>query len=840
MPLPSAPLLPPDPSGKAPKAYSSLQNQAEKAISRGKKALTFLQKRIQRRPWHWAVGTALFTAYFFCLPWQLFDSPVSTVLLDHKGTLLGARIAADGQWRFPEPDSVPIRFEKALLAFEDKRFYRHWGVDPLAMGRALRQNLQQKEVVSGGSTLTMQVIRLMHGKTRRNLPQKLLEMVQATRLEFRYSKKKILRLYAAHAPFGGNVVGLDAAAWKYFGRPAAQLSWAESATLAVLPNAPGLIHPGRRRTDLENKRNRVLKRLQELEVIDNLTYELALSEPLPEEPLALPSHAPHLLERVHADRLADPAASGWVQSTIHTDIQQAAAEVVDRHHQTLRQNGIFNAAALILETQTGNVLAYIGNTQTEAYEHGGKVDIVARPRSSGSILKPFLFAAMLQEGELLSPTLSPDVPTYFRSFSPANFDREYRGAVPADLALARSLNVPAVRWLQTHGVARFYDELKSTGITTLRRHPDHYGLALILGGAETTLWDLAGAYAGLGRTVSNYLPLQGRYDKSAFRAPNVYLSRTYQPGDRVPTDAFTYRASAAWLTLEALTLVNRPEEDMNWEYYSSSRRVAWKTGTSFGFRDAWAVGVTPVYTVAVWVGNADGEGRPDLVGGKAAAPLLFDLMGILPPERSWFTRPDADLIRTTVCHQSGFRPGPNCSELDTVWASPKGEESAACPYHQRIHLDPTGIWRVHSECEAPARMLPRSWFVLPPSMAYYFQMRNPGYLPLPAFRDDCAASQGTEARAFEWVYPTQGARVFVPVDLDGARGKVVFEVAHRRRDEVLYWHLDEEYQGETRFLHQMALAPSPGQHLMTVVDARGNSQTVAFEVLEEKKRRTSP
>ncbi|HEX9187047.1 MAG TPA: transglycosylase domain-containing protein, partial [Vicinamibacteria bacterium] len=451
-------------------------------------------------------GAFLFLAFWLLVPVVSFDDPLSTVVLDRDGALLGASIAADGQWRFGVADAVPEKFAAAITCFEDRRFYSHPGVDPLALARALASNLRQGRVVSGGSTLTMQVVRLARKGRPRTLVEKAVEVVLAVRLSLSVSKAGVLGLYAAYAPFGGNTVGLDAAAWRYFGREARQLSWGETATLAVLPNAPSLVHPGRNRGLLLAKRNRLLDALHARGAIDAMTAVLAKREPLPPAPERLPMLAPHLVERVRAGERGRPFRAGdaspWVRTTLKRDVQERAAEILRRQRRTLAENGVWNAAALVLDVPTGEVLAYVGNQWPPGPgEHGEHVDVVPARRSTGSVLKPLLFASMLEAGEVLPAQLVPDVPTHVGSFHPENFDRAYSGAVPAAQALARSLNVPAVRLLRAHGVDRFSAVLRRLGVTTLDRPGGHYGLALILGGAEGTLWDVTGVYAGLARSA---------------------------------------------------------------------------------------------------------------------------------------------------------------------------------------------------------------------------------------------------------------------------------------------------------------------------------------------------
>ena len=428
--------------------------------------------------------TILVIGYIFCLPRQLFHVPYSTVVTDRNGELLGARIASDGQWRFPPRTTTPEKIKQCLITFEDRHFYRHWGVNPVSISRAAYQNLKNKRIVSGGSTLTMQTIRLARNESR-TFGEKFIEMILATRLEFRASKEKILSMYISHAPFGGNVVGLDAAAWRYFGHPAEELSWAEAAMLAVLPNAPAMIHLSKSRQLLLNKRNRLLKQLYVRKIIDNSTYELAISEPLPDEPHPLPQTAPHLVSRFYQERNGK-----YSISTIDRGIQTQIENAAERWSNEFNRSDIRNLAILVIDIRTNQVVAYCGNVNFERKQAGNQVDVIQAPRSTGSILKPFLYYAMLQEGSLLPHTLLPDIPVNINGFTPQNFSLQFEGAVPASEALARSLNIPAVTMLQRYGVPKFHTFLRQIGLKTINRPASHYGLSLILGGAEATLWDV--------------------------------------------------------------------------------------------------------------------------------------------------------------------------------------------------------------------------------------------------------------------------------------------------------------------------------------------------------------
>jgi penicillin-binding protein 1C len=808
-------------------------------------------------PWPWrrrlaaafaGLGLLLGVAYWRWLPRPLFAAPLSYVVEARDGTLLSARIAADGQWRFPPGQDVPARFRRALLVFEDKRFENHSGIDGLAIARAAKLNLRAGRVVSGGSTVTMQLARLSRqGRARsgvrdqRNLGAKLTEALLALRLETAYDKDELLRLYAANAPFGGNVVGLEAASWRYFGREPASLSWAETATLAVLPNNPALVHLKRNRERLQRKRDALLQRLHESGDLTALDLELALSEPLATEPHDLPDLAPHLLDTLRAQ---DPARHR-VRTTLDARLQSQAAQLLNDHSSVLSRQNVHNAAALIVDNTTFEVLAYIGNsngvtphllakgvsprsaptptdTPLESGPRGHSVDIIRRPRSTGSILKPMLYAAMLEDGTLTPRMLLPDVPTHFEGFSPENFDRQYRGAVPADEALAASLNIPAVRMLRTYGVARFADLLRASGMSTLNRPADDYGLTLILGGAEGNLWDITGLYASLAQ-----ISRAGLADpEPQFRTLSAVSG---EPGE---TRAATpIGAGSAWLTMRALLEVPRPGEEGHWRSFADSRAIAWKTGTSWGLRDGWAVGTTSRHTVGVWVGNASGEGRPGLTGSTMAAPLMFGLFNALPAS-AWFAQPVHALRQIDVCANDGFLAVPGC-ETERTWLPRDSHFESLSPHNPRVNLDSSGRFRVDSECESPGAMRHANWFVLPPAEEFYYRKSHAEYRPLPALRADCLA-RGAARGALALLYPDVNGRVLIPGELDGSRGRAVFEAVHRRQDAVIYWHLDDRYLGETHTFHQQSLDIDPGEHILTLVDNEGQRVTRRFEVLSAR------
>jgi penicillin-binding protein 1C len=778
----------------------------------------------KRYRYYFLIFGLLLIGYYFCLPAILFQDSYSTVLEDRDGKLLGATIANDGQWRFPEGNPIPEKFKEAIILFEDKRFDQHMGVDLRSLARATQQNLKAGKIISGGSTITMQVIRLARKNKGRTFFEKFIEIVLATRLELRSSKEEILSLYAAHAPFGGNVVGIESACWRYFGRDAAELSWSETALLAVLPNNPSLIHPGKNRALLKQKRDRLLQRMMEAGKFDQLTLELSVSEDIPDNPIALPRTASHLLMQ----SIKDGYAQKRIRSSLQTSLQERVNQIIADHHQALKGNQVFNAAALVLEVKTGRVLAYTGNTQA-GRDHDEQVDIIQARRSTGSILKPFLFAAMLDEGKLLPRTLQPDIPTLINGFSPRNFSKQYDGAVGADQALIRSLNIPAVHELRDYRYEKFYELLKGIGITTLTQAPDHYGLSLILGGAEGTIWDITGAYASMARTLQTYFEVPGknRYDKSDFHSPFYLLTDSVVRNN--PEESSWFSAGSLYLTMNVLEELYRPGEETGWRHFNSTKKIAWKTGTSHGLRDGWAVGVNGEYAVGVWVGNADGEGRPGLTGTESAAPILFDIFSQLPGN-TWFQEPAQELFEIQICSRSGMRATEWCTEIETMNVVKAGLQSVPCHYHKPIHLSLDGKYRVHSDCESISNMKTVSWFVLPPVQEYYFKIRNLSYRVLPPLRSDCV--NPASVATMDLIYPGPQARIFIPRELDGTLGSALFEATHRQSAMSIFWHLDGVYLGTTQGAHRLSMTPDPGRHRLTLIDEEGTIIEQEFSVVD--------
>ena len=491
--------------------------------------------------------------------------------------------------------------------------------------------------------------------------------------------------------------------------------------------------------------------------------------------------------------------------------------IARRYFDTYRTNLVDNLGILVTDVHTGEVRAYYGNTRGCAPRvRGADVDMIPAARSSGSTLKPLLYASMLQAGEILPTSLVKDTPYNHNSLAPHNYSRTFEGAVPAHEVIERSLNVPSVRMLEDFGAERFLEVLQRMGFTTIDKDADHYGLSLILGGAEITLETLARAYYYLAAELAG----------DPVHEELAYLSDARR--DRLPARKIPIGKAAAYLTFEALSNANRPEEEASWMDFSTGRRIAWKTGTSWGNRDAWCVGVNRDWVVAVWVGNSDGEGRAGMTGVSYAAPVMFDVFSALPGS-AWFSRPTGEMTQVEVCHESGFPASDLCPQRDTLWVPDVSEQPDMCRYHRLVHLDSEGRWQVNSNCCPPEEMRAEVRFVLPPAQEWYYMQKHLEYKPLPPKHPlfDAASS---DYNPIEIIYPQNGITLVLTRALSGQQNGAVFRAAHSDPSATVYWHIDDEFVGETTGEHELRVDPPPGQHRLTLIDGQGARRVHLFTV----------
>lgn len=742
---------------------------------------------------------------FFLLPNDLFNAPKSLVIYDKHHQLMYASVAKDEQWRFPQIDSVPNKIRKCVVEYEDAYFYYHLGINPISLVKSFILNLKKKDIKRGGSTITMQTIRLLLNNPDRNYRNKLYEILLAFRLECTHSKKTILKYYISNAPYGGNVIGIEAASWRYFGKSPSLLSWAEAATLAVLPNQPSYIYPGKNEAKLLQKRDNLLYKLKEKGKISSDDYHLAIAEPLPQKKFKIPAYAYHL-----ATQIGSKNRQSIVHTTLDLTIQKKVMAIVETHQKQNKANLINNVAAIVINSKNAEILAYVGNTSDTI--DGNKINMITRPRSSGSTLKPHLYAHMIDAGHITPKSLLEDIPMDINGYEPNNNSYRFDGVVPAQQALVRSLNIPWIKALKTYGYQQFYKNLHDFGFNHFTLSAQHYGLSLVVGGGEVELIELANSFLYL----NNILLKKNTNTKAFFTVPDKH----YTPNINISS-------GAVWLTFDALSNVVRPENEDYWQY-RQSQKLAWKTGTSHGFRDAWAVGANPKYIIAVWVGNCEGNGRPNLTGIKKAAPILFDILNSLPNTTvSWYEKPIHQLKNTKVCAQSGYLPNNYCDNTITIEIPKNTTLNKVCPYHIAIQLDATANYLVNNSCYPQSQSVFKSWFKLPIVEESYYKAIYPLYKQLPPIHPDCKQMQ---ENVLDIIFPKPNAKIVLHKSI--ISNKIILEAIHQDVNAKLFWFLDNKYLGSTVNEHKVSMEPIVGKHQLTVQDQLGNVKQISFSTTQ--------
>ena len=691
----------------------------------------------------------------FPLPKARLHPPTSRIVLDRNGEWLRAFLADDGMWRLShqrnsgqqsvisgqlrdgpvEPESSLTDNRKlitenyllhqAILTSEDRWFYYHYGINPVSIVTALYDNLKVGTVVRGGSTITMQLARLMEPKAR-NIPNKLIEMFRALQLEHAYSKSEILTFYFNMLPYGGNIVGTAAASRFYFNKPQHALSLGEAALLAAIPNAPERLRPDRFPENARKAREKVLNRLLARQQISKQQWQEASQEPIPKKRYPLPFKAPHLARmlvkenRWHAKSTTD----GRIYTTIDAKVQETAVRILREYLDAERSpslRGSHNTstgAIIVMDSQNRHVLAMVGSHDFFDRMASGQVNGTLAPRSPGSALKPFVYALAMEQGLVTPETLLFDVPVTYAGYEPVNYDGKYNGYVSARQALARSLNVPAVNLNARLKNGTLHAFLEQAGISTLAP-AQKYGLSMVLGGCEVNLLELTTLYAGLA-SMGEFGPYQLILPRDSDQKNSHQLSViSYQlketlddinvslTEDRRPkTDNYSQRllrAETSFIITEMLTSSRLPPNTVkNPEAFDRTvnlPKIAWKTGTSYGHRDAWCIGYSPTLTIGIWLGNFDGKGTPMLSGTDAATPILFALFTALTGQDThrWYTKPE-HLKTRQVCTLSGAPVSPHCPTHKEDVYIPGISSVAVCAIHKRIYVDAATGYSLCSHC----------------------------------------------------------------------------------------------------------------------------------------------
>lgn len=737
-----------------------------------------------------AVGAL--AAWWVPLPARLGVAP-SPEVRAADGQVLHASLAPDDRWRLAvSRDEVDPDYLAALLRFEDQRFDSHLGVDLVAIARAAVLNARSGQVVSGGSTLTMQLVRMLEPRPR-TVTSKAIEALRAVQLELRLPKRSLLEAYLRYLPYGGNVEGLQAGALGLFGHRADALSDTEIATLLAIPQRPSV-----GRTDrpdaLRVARDRVASVLGEVGAWDPERVAQVHGAALPGRLRPMPRLAPHAAAWLRP--------RGRVDTTLSLAIQQHVEERLRRDAPARQRAGVEHAAVVVVEHGTGEVRALASTPGFLSGRGGSQIPAFAVPRSPGSALKPVLYALAIDAGEALPGFQVPDVPTRYGAYAPTNYDGGFDGLVELEEALARSLNLPFIELARKVGVEPFLATLRRTGVRSLRPSPGEYGLSVAVGGLELTPLELAGVYATLARG-GEVLPLR------------------WLGGEVAGTDR-AWGEGASWLTRRALSRRDRPDFPDRRALAAAPVSVHWKTGTSTGRRDGWAVGSGPRYTVAVWLGNLDQRSAPQLVGASAA-PILFDLLEALEPRRAAADPVPAELIPIAVCAWSGHPAGDACPQRSSALARRDAVPAAPCPYHRTVEVDRATGLAVGPGC-ATGPTDERSFLVLPSGVRAWLSRRHRHVPEPPAWAPGCAPAGQQPPRILE---PIDGQVALLLPGLPAEQQQLPLLA---EADGPLSWFVDGRWLGEGPADERRWWTPQPGTHELMVSDSRGRSARRTFEV----------
>ncbi len=748
----------------------------------------------------------LLTLLLIAFPTEKLVPTPSLIILDKDNNILRVTLAPDEMWRIPiKSKDISPALKKAVLAYEDRHFYYHFGVNPFSILRSLIANSKAGKIVQGGSTITMQVARLMEPKPR-TVKNKLVEIFRAFQLELRYSKKEILTHYFNLAPYGGNIVGVGAASYLYFNKDPNHLSLGECCLLAAIPNSPNNLRPDLNIKAAKKARLKVLNLLlNQSKISDNKKIE-AQSEPLPNKRFPLPFEIPHFSNLL----IQKYPQIDILKTTIDSDIQELAETVLNKHLSPLSKKGITNGAVVIIENKNHQLRALIGSNNFYDSHNDGQVNGTLAPRSPGSALKPFIYALGIENGIISPESLLFDVPVEYSGYRPVNYDDTYHGAVTVREALIRSLNVPAVNLYAKLGGDGIYTFLKEAGISTLPKPQNYYGLSLILGGCGVNLLELTNLYAGLANG-GKFQPVRFLIDDVDFEGKQLLSKNT------------------CFILSELLSELRRPELPSVWEYSINMPKVAWKTGTSYGHRDAWSIGYTQKHTIGVWVGNFDGKGVPELVGAEAAAPVLFSLFNALnkPSQDSWFLQPETVKERQ-VCSKSGMPLGEFCASAKEELFIPGYSPYKKCNLHQQILVDKKTGKRLCSHCRNGKNYEEKIVEKWPSEIATWMERNGFSLDLIPEHYPLC--SKIVSGKKPIILSPTSQTEYKIRPGVNLKYQKILLDATVSNETKTIYWFLDGKLIFLGKPTKKAFFTPTPGIHHIICSDDQGRSSEVRFIV----------
>lgn len=752
----------------------------------------------------------------FLLLDRIFPFPVriqfSQVIEDRSGHILHTFLTPDGQWRMKmNPQDLSPQLEKALLFKEDKYFFHHPGINPFALIRALWNNIWTHRRTSGASTINMQVARMLDPKPR-TYGNKLIEMFRALQLEWHYSKKDILLDYLDLVPYGSNIDGVKSAAELYFGKSPGRLSLAQVSTLAVIPNRPNSLVIGKDNRILVAERNKWLLRFGRARLFPASMIRDALGEPLTAYRHEVPSLAPQFCQRVHG---LFPGRS-ILHTTLDKGIQERCQQMVRDYVSRIRQEGITNASVLIINNRTHQVLTYIGSADFRDRSAHGQVDGVQAIRSPGSTLKPLLYGMAFDQGLYTPRTVIDDIPLDIGGYRPENYDQQFRGQVTVQYALENSLNIPAVQTLNSVGISRFIDRLSLAGFKEIHSDSRDLGLSLILGGCGVSLEELTRLYSAL----ANY----GEYYSLQWLRGQEVAHPGKQSGHLVPVPLLSQ--PAAFMITHILSRLTRPDLPENYANARNLVKIAWKTGTSYGRRDAWTLGYNEEYTVGVWVGNFSGRGVPDLSGAQSATPLLFDIFQVIsdPKKQSWFSPPYGLGIRQ-VCRLSGNIPDTFCKEIVEDYYIPGISSNKVCQHEKRVWVSADGRISYCTACLPGSGYLTRWYPNIDPGLAAYYDSRHIPYLKIPPHNPNCE-------RVFQGAAPSiVSLNNGLEYDIEKKEGQKLM-LACTAADGVksVYWYINDRFFKKSHVNEHLFFQPRTPDIKISCMDDKGRNSNIFIRV----------
>ena len=702
----------------------------------------------------------------------------SKVVLDRKGEILSVFLNSEEEFHIKYDGEVPETLKTAVINYEDKKFYSHSGVDYPRILKSFFNNMTGRKKM-GASTISMQVVKLLEPK-KRTYFNKLVEVVKAYKLESEFSKEEILKIYLNNVPYGSNIVGYSGAIKMYFNKEVKDLSYAEATLLAVLPNSPGILNLKKNNDKLEAKRNRLLKTLLDRKLIDERQYKFSLLEKFPNKIYYYEKKAPQFsifLKNRYPEKI--------IKSTLDYNLQKKLEKIVHDYSNAMKDVGINNAAVLVVNNKTKEVLAYVASQDFYDKRNNGEIDGLQAKRSPASLLKPFLFALSIDDGLIVPDSIYPDVPIYFGNFYPKNSSNTFTGMVKIEEALIKSLNIPFVKLLSDYGVDRFYYFLENNDNYPEDRF-DKYGLSLILGTREMRPVDIGKLYIGL----ANY-----------GKVSNLKYTLT----EDKPKEYQQFSRGASYLTLETLSRVVRPGNE---KLYSEQRPISWKTGTSYGMKDAWSVGVSPDYTVLVWLGNFNQKSIFSLSGVETAGNLLFKVFNIVDINSKTFEKPTDDLKEIEIDEKTGYRKFYDV-ESKKVFYPKDAKLLRISPYYKKIFVDENDM-EIDSRSPNFDKRKEKIVIEYPIEVSNYFFLNGV-----------------RENKNVKIAYPVQNLNIFVPKDFDGYK-KVAMKL-YNPNNEYVYWYLDEDYVGYSNEKEKF-FELDIGKHKLTIITENGAREEVKFNI----------